>query len=178
MTGQHSLGSLFSSASNWWDEKSFRLYYYLFLYDPTNTLHAMPVEQQTLNRITVGMNTFRSNFLNSTTTRIAAGDEAKPAYGDVWAGFLTHLQNGLRPAIDIALRTGFGAPARLALLAIAGICLCDYLYGGHMRDAVTHLIAGINSESGKINNPVAQETLTAPDFRPEIFRLYARPSVF
>lgn len=165
---------------NWYQEKTFWLYYYSLSYDPEALLNTLPVSPAIADRLSTGIDGARNSFISSTATRIAAGDEAKPTFGNVWTGFMAHMQNGLRPMLETALRTNLSGPLRFALLAMTAVLLVDAFYGG----PITQAVATFNSESGRtaeVKHAIApkkpRKTKTPkPDFRPDAFKLYGQPS--
>ncbi len=176
------------SIHDWYDEASFGLYYAAMCADTAAVSAYLPVNDAIAGQINQGLNAARYSFLNSSTTQAAAGDHAKPSYGTVWAGFMAQMQNGLRPALETAMRTGLGAPLRLAVLGLAAIIVMDALSGGHLRDAAAQVM---NSLSGDIahaqdnKNGDDMQSVPADDWKktlPErgaaLTLFYGRPSVF
>ncbi len=176
------------SIHNWYDEKSFKLYYAMMCADPSAVTAYLPVSDTISGQINNGLNAARYSFLNSSTTQAAAGDHAKPSYGNVWAGFMVQMQNGLRPALETTMRTGLGGPLRLAVLGLAAVIMVDALSGGHLRDTAAQVM---NSLSGDITHTQGNKngddikTVPADDWKrtPQergaaLTLLYGRPSVF
>jgi hypothetical protein len=165
---------------NWWQEKTFWLYYYSFSQDPRHLLGTLPVSPALIDKMCLGIDTARNNLINNTATRIAAGEQAKPTFGNAWTGLMAHMQSGLRPALDIAMRTGLSGPMKLAVLGLTAVMIADAYYGG----PITQALATFNSESGRsseIKTALApkktrQKKMPKKDYRPEVFRLYAQPS--
>lgn len=163
---------------NWYQEQTFWLYYYGLSYDPKEALQALPLSPAFADKIAGGLTGARHNFIDNLATRVAAGDEGKPTFSDAFKGFLAFSQTNLRPVIDIAMRTGLGSPLRMAAIGMAILLVGDAFTGGHIRDGIVQTIASFNTGSGRTAHAVTdKDTIVAKaDYRPEVFRLYAKPS--
>lgn len=178
MTG-HALSGAFKavcalnhSINDWYDEQSFKLYYYLMCYDPSTIIQAAPLSQSLSRHVVEGVHAARSSLMNNSMTQAATGYQAKPSYGNVWSGCLYHAQNSLRPAIDMALRNGINGPLRIAMLGIAAVMMMDYMYGGHLRDTAAQIMNNLTGEVVHKDTPGDQSKVKTGS-NP----LYAQPSV-
>ncbi len=184
----HALRGAFKAVCNfnqsiydWYDRQSFKLYYLMMCQDTDEIAHVLPLSDSMAERTAHVLQASRSSLFTTAATQAAAGDHAKPGYGNVWAGFMTHADKSLRPAMDIALRTGINTPLRVVILGAVSLLLFDYLAGGHLRDSVTQMIASVNTESGKAKALPVHERAGEYHEKPapkDWTMLYARPSVF
>ncbi len=161
-----SVTHLTHSLDNWWSERTFWLYYYGMSQDPRDLLNSLPLSQPMLDRVCGGIETWRGNMLMTSTASAASGYQARPSYGNILTGF----SNSLKPALDIALRTGINTPVRFALIGLATLLICDYLSGGHLRDAAAQLANSLTPESHAQDNREAEDEKNAR-------RFYAPPSI-